>query len=498
MLKIVLVDDEERIRLGLAKLISQAGKDYQVTAVYSGANELLDDLDSMEADLLITDIKMPNMSGLELVGKLQKLRPKLRIAVLSGFDDFSFARQALRLGVEDYLLKPVDTGELGRLLLKVMQELERESLGGEIRQEDQLRLLLFNDPDNLPRQLQEDACRVLEQTHLFQDHFAVFAVHGSSSDLLRDIRFAAGVWQREWTAEPLSDREVAVIVTIGEHDHARTVSELGQTLLHRLPSSFRGRVGAGEVHRMPIRLREAYRQAVAAVQKAWYADGKRLLELYGRLPKEGYRRNAAQSLVALDREAGEALLLQDFTRVSISVRHWLDDFVQQRPPWPELRNGCGTVIAYLRSHSPAGVDSAELDPGQYPDKESFVESFMTAVDLMILSIRDEKQESRVIDTVKSYIHKHYAEEIELNTLAEEVFLTPSYLSKLFRTETGKTITDYMIAVRMERAKALLREQQGWKTYEVGEKVGYSDPAYFNKVFKRVVGCTPKEFRERVR
>ncbi|EXX86453.1 hypothetical protein BG53_06185 [Paenibacillus darwinianus] len=79
-----------------------------------------------------------------------------------------------------------------------------------------------------------------------------------------------------------------------------------------------------------------------------------------------------------------------------------------------------------------------------------------------------------------------------------MFLTPSYLSKLFKTETGKTITDYMIAVRMERAKALLREQQGWKTYEVGEKVGYSDPAYFNKVFKRVVGCTPKEFRERVR
>ncbi|EXX86452.1 AraC family transcriptional regulator [Paenibacillus darwinianus] len=306
MLKIVLVDDEERIRLGLAKLISQAGKDYQVTAVYSGANELLDDLDSMEADLLITDIKMPNMSGLELVGKLQALRPKLRIAVLSGFDDFSFARKALRLGVEDYLLKPVDTGELGCLLLKVMQELEREPLGGEIRQEDQLRLLLFNDPDNLPRQLQEDACRVLEQTRLFQDHFAVFAVHGSSSDLLRDIRFAAGVWQREWTAEPLSDREAAVIVTIGEHDHARTVSELGQTLLHRLPSSFRGRVGAGEVHRMPNRLREAYRQAIAAVQQAWYADGKRLFELYGRLPKEGYRRNVAQSLVALDREAGEA------------------------------------------------------------------------------------------------------------------------------------------------------------------------------------------------
>ena len=103
-----------------------------------------------------------------------------------------------------------------------------------------------------------------------------------------------------------------------------------------------------------------------------------------------------------------------------------------------------------------------------------------------------------METIKSFVHEHHTEELELNQLAEIVYLTPSYLSKMFRTKTGETITDYIISVRMDHAKRLLREEYALKTYEVGQRVGYADPAYFNKVFKKVVGLTPKEYRDRVR
>jgi two-component system response regulator YesN len=137
-------------------------------------------------------------------------------------------------------------------------------------------------------------------------------------------------------------------------------------------------------------------------------------------------------------------------------------------------------------------------PEEFSNVQEYVRYFLEKMDKRLQELKESRQEHRVVETVKAYIHRHYTEEMELNRLAEEVFLTPSYLSKLFKTETGETLTDYHISVRIERAKELLKESLFLKTYEVGEKVGYFDPAYFNKIFKKVVGCTPKEYRERAR
>ncbi|UOY92236.1 response regulator [Ectobacillus sp. JY-23] len=103
-------------------------------------------------------------------------------------------------------------------------------------------------------------------------------------------------------------------------------------------------------------------------------------------------------------------------------------------------------------------------------------------------------EHQTVRKVKSYIVNHYQEKIELQILAEQVFLDPSYLSRLFKENTGETITDFIMSVRIERAKELLVASAALKTYEVGHAVGYSDPIYFNKVFKKREGVTPKEYR----
>lgn len=101
----------------------------------------------------------------------------------------------------------------------------------------------------------------------------------------------------------------------------------------------------------------------------------------------------------------------------------------------------------------------------------------------------------LIYQIKKIIELEYADSLDLNSLSKRVFLTPSYLSKLFKLETGTTVIEYMISVRMNKAKQLLKEQTQLKTYQVGEMVGYKDPAYFNKQFKKVVGLTPKEYKD---
>ncbi|MBW7456070.1 helix-turn-helix domain-containing protein, partial [Paenibacillus sepulcri] len=137
-------------------------------------------------------------------------------------------------------------------------------------------------------------------------------------------------------------------------------------------------------------------------------------------------------------------------------------------------------------------------PDQYGDYRTYAAELSRTVMDRLQLVKESRHASRAVERIKMYLHEQYKEELDLQRLAEHVHLTPSYLSKLFKGETGETITDFAISVRIHHAKRLLREEHGLKTYEVGERVGYPDPAYFTKVFKRMTGKTPKEYRDSVR
>ncbi|QJD82041.1 response regulator transcription factor [Cohnella herbarum] len=500
MVNIVVVDDEERIRKGLAKLITQAGREFHVTGIFAGAQELLAGIDAISVDLVITDIKMPVMNGLELIEKLQARYPGLKLAIISGFDDFIFARQALRFGVQDYLLKPVDKAELAKMLYQVRDKLEQEYAMIKENQDERLKLLLFNDAESLPKHIRLEACRQLEQWPLFQDAYAVFVLRGNPRMSHEQMSSVTAAWLPksvllEW------DERMILIVGIHNSEHADRVRELGQTLLHRLPVNQEARIGGSDVFRGTTWLREAFRQGDQAMQQAWYDAGKRAFSDYARKSRKPH--SIKHLLVLLDSEFQEEMALSDYVKAQEAVQRWFRQCIALMPGWNELREGCETVLALIGRYMPEQRNEQEersvsCEPGHYGNKEIFSSYFLGEVDKLFVLLRQSRQENRVVETVKQYIHQHFSEELELNKLAEEVYLTPSYLSKLFKTETGETITDFLISVRIDRAKDWLREKNALKTYEVGERVGYADPAYFNKVFKKVVGCTPKEFKDRVR
>lgn len=505
MVNIVVVDDEERIRQGLGKLITQAGSEYQVTGIFSGAQELLSNIDSIAVDLVITDIKMPMMNGLELIDKLLIRYPGLKIAIVSGFDEFSFARQALRFGIEEYLLKPVDKDELEQLLHKVKNKLKKEMQLKDVTHDDQIRLLLFNDTDHLPKHLRLEACRELEQMPLFQEAFTVFVLRGSPLLTLELIQAATQGWLTNWKMVEWDTDQIVLVVGISSSEHADRVKEVGQTLQHRLPASYAGRLGGSDIFRGTTWLREAYRQGEIAMQQAWYETGKSVFVDYARI----FRKNHSLSslFVQLDRELLAEMASSNYKGAEEVICRWYKGCIDLKPSWSELQEGCESAFTLISRYRPerAGEQNPHLveaathfEPYKYVDVEVFSTVFLAEVSRQLEYLQEFRQENRVVETVKQYILQHFTEELELNRLAEEVFLTPSYLSKLFKTETGETITDFLISVRIDRAKDLLREKNALKTYEVGERVGYSDPAYFNKVFKKVVGSTPKEFRDRVR
>lgn len=504
MINIVVVDDEERIRQGLAKLIAQAGDQYNVVGVFANGAELLEQWSELTVDFVLTDIKMPKMNGLELIERLRERSPDAKVAIISGFDDFTFARQALRFGVEEYLLKPVDKGELEQLLRKVSDGLAKEQEKKHAMQEDQLGLLLFNEADLLPKQLRLEAGKALELSPLFSEPYAVFVIRGELAPSPEAaLESAAAGWLPQWKLLPGEDAHV-LLVGLSPTDHAERTAELGQTLLHRLPPSFEGRIGCSDAFRGANWLREAYRQAELALQSAWYESGRRAIALYSSLPKKTHA--ASPLLILLDKEFQETMAMADFARAQEAVAKWFKAGKEEMPAWPELRESCEAVLAFIQRHgADKAADGAQpappvapCEPQRYPNFEAFAKFYLGEIEEQFRRLQDLRQENRVVERVKAYIVQHYTEELELNRLAEEVYLTPSYLSKLFKTETGETITDFLISVRIDKAKELLRDQIALKTYAIGEKVGYADPAYFNKVFKKVVGCTPKEYRDRVR
>ncbi|QAY67996.1 response regulator [Paenibacillus protaetiae] len=500
MLNIVVVDDEERIRLGLGKLIRQAGEHYRVVGQFASGSDLLEQMEALKPDLIITDVKMPRMNGLQLMEKVKEGGWPAKVAVLSGYDDFHFVREALRQGAVEYLLKPVDLKELQRLLEHVHEQTELERGEDPLEAEKLLSFLLCSDEKRMTRQLFEEVCARLDRMPLLRQHYAVLLMR--NMPMLPDGKLQQLMDERwgERRIIPYDAGRLAVLLPIGQLDHPQSVREKAVMLMQCLPAGTRAKIGISDVYCGSRWLPQAMLEAEQSFEHAWYSremrscsDGKRC-----KTAKE----ERLRLLRMVDQELIPALQLGESGPAIAIVNRWLDDSERLRLSWEELREGCSDLEALiaeaLKQRSLHIAEEDAVFPEAYENWEAFAEALRRNVAGKAAAFEASSHENRAVEKIKQYILEHYTEELELQRLAEFVFLTPSYLSKLFKTETGETITDYIISVRIQQAKLLLRRDHNLKTYEIGERVGYADPAYFTKVFKKTTGKTPKEYRDLVR
>ncbi|RTE11214.1 response regulator [Paenibacillus whitsoniae] len=503
MLRIAIVDDEERIRFGLGKIIGKASKDYHIAGLYADGLEALRELPADMPDVVITDIQMPGMNGLDLIERLHQSSPGVSFIVLSGYNEFEYARQALRFGVSDYLLKPVDKQELYAILARLHAAIESQRQRQQAELEETLRKLLAQDSatDSLLAQVPAVWCG---------KPITVIAVK-SDSPMERP---ALEVWEQETITScpqlkviPLSRFEVCVLFAhqeMPEQGRCGQAKALTESLMDRLSGSLSAGIGpsAPDVSQLGAACQEALRVCEYALYSPYRTQTLCACEL-----------PAEPGLVAadkLEKRLRPHLELLDMPKIRETLQAEFVSLAQVKPERRRLMEACAKWVYFMEREVPefteaaaaalGGELSAEVLFGRHQRFSDIQAQFIRSV-LDVLAkakdIRDES-ENRVIDKVKRLIAEDYRNEIELQRLADQVFLTPSYLSKFFKSETGQTLTDYLIGIRIERAKELLKHRADLKSYEVGENVGYPDPAYFNKIFKRVVGLTPKEYRDTVR
>lgn len=496
MLRIVIVDDEASIREGLAKMIGKESDRFLIAGSFSNGQEALGFISGEEVDLVITDIRMPLVDGLELIKEVKVIRPETNCIIMSGFTDFEYARQALLYAAVDYLLKPINKKQLFERLYALDEERTAS-----LRKEQQYRsgLLLPYLKTTLPH------CSRLPELVLPQPYFSVLALKANNMDTLRSgVRMMQRQEQYGFDSVDADDQMLAIVCYYSCEPKPEDIVQFTEWL-HQFSHPGIVNIGASPGYDTPVLLGKAFSEAKRACDHGIYSYS--CWNFIHFSEASGPYQDAALWFASYREMLVQNLQLINIPQIVHGLEALFEQLRERKADTASILNLCRLIeeTAFVELQEWGELFSegaAKALHEQLLACMSFDEMkrlFIGEITETLEHIRSVRmaQAGKSVETVKRWIKEHYDQPAELGSLARMVYLTPSYLSKLFKQETGMTITDYLIEVRIKKAKLLLKHSSDMKIHEIGSEVGYPDPAYFNKLFKRMVGVTPNEYRRRI-
>ena len=518
--RVLLVDDEEDIREGISRKMDWLGLGFSLVGEAANGQDALELAESLRPDVILTDIKMPFMDGLELCRILTDRLPAARFVVFSGFDAFEYAKQAIQMNVVEYILKPINADELSAVLRRLKDQLDRERA-----ERRNVELLRSRYTENLP------VLRELFYANLLDGHIEPGTERERAAHLDIDLQgeeWAVGLayigsdrrdalstlsvqklLEESLTADrcrlTLYNDWVAVIVSLTE---SFTIYDLIRVLdrVCTLAASYLGltlTVGVGapckELSGMARSAAEArtaleYRSMVGRGQVIYIGDlepdggqvltfeeaDERTLTAAVRLGSEQEVRDAAAALAGKIREANPSAGQYNLFLMEL-VTHLMK---------MTRRSGVGVEEVFGTGFSLPIQDSA------LPSLEE-LEGLCAERYLRLRTLirrRQTDSAGQTVEAAKEYIRQHYAEsDLSVEKLCAYLHLSSTYFSTLFKRETGTSFTAYVTTVRMEAAAEAIRGTEE-KTYLIAQRCGYEDPNYFSYVFKRHFGVTPTKYR----
>lgn len=537
-IKVFLVEDEMVIRRGIKNSIDWEKEGYIFCGEASDGELAYPMIIKEKPDILITDIRMPFMDGLELCKLVKKELPDIKILILSGYDEFDYAKEAIRLGVTEYLLKPISSGKLLEALNGVSESIRREK-------ED--KDLVHKYMEEMRENTEHEKQKFFEQMIAGNLSMAEALETGKKYEMnlsagmynLLLFRFTLGEENRksgellgeaEYAIEKLTERLEYVfefqrgvegwaflLMADNEEQMSERVKELSKDL-EEIMKNYSTIAYFGGIGQPVARLRElerSFREAERALAARFTMELNRIISV------EDIR--MAQNVDTLDdieiTSFGEIektrTMLEKFLNngAEDEIDEFVDVYISELPEEnlkSVLMRQYIIMDAYIVMMS--FCEKIEGIEGEMQAQSEELKNSMKTIQTLeeiknyirmllkkIIGVRDTisgRRYSDIIEIAKDQIRKTYmSDEISLNTIAAEVGMSPSYFSSIFSKEMGKTFVEYLTEIRMDRAKELLM-CSSMKTSEIGYEVGYKDPHYFSYIFKKTQNCTPKEFRAR--
>ena len=543
MLKTFLVEDEVVIREMIKKMIPWEQYGFELAGEAADGEMALPLILKSKPDLLITDIKMPFMDGLTLCRLVKKELPDIRIVILSGYDDFNYAKQAISIGVEDYLLKPITKNAFIERLKEIHNRYEHEKTQREYY--EKFRLEMQEYEKNASRDFFETLVRAdsdLAELYRRADKLNLDIVAEAYNILIFTPDTSVGYYYSyvecsDWEAEVQDkintyflNHPVAIlfrhqvfsyaILVKGQKDTIEKNTEECVKAIQDIMDQTERRtdwfIAVGKSADRLSMLGHSYRTAVRANSFRYLYDGHILdyqsLEAQKENPSDSRREDSVQ-LRNVNINALNPAILQKF--LSSGLAEEVDDFIRDyfnaigQEPMGSLvfrnyvvLNVRFSVLSFLKK---LGCDDSEIS-GQ--EMENIMDETGKTIEAAVaycgkilkkaIALRDENagdQNRSVLKLAVDFIdHNYMDEEISLNKAAHVANVSANHFSALFSQNMGQTFTEYLTDLRMSKAKELLR-CTAMRSSEIAGEVGYKDAHYFSYLFKKTQGMTPSEYRK---
>lgn len=529
--RIMLVDDEEEVRKAMIRKMDWERLGFTVVGDAENGEEALEKLEQLEPDVVMTDIRMPYMDGLTLTARIRDKYPSVKILIFSGYDDFEYAQQAIKLNVTEYILKPVNGEELAEILKRIRVSLDkeieqrrdidtlRESYLGSL---PILRELFLNDlvrrttdvANVVPRlreygidildarkwlaavihveQMDQTGGQILSQHQelipisvkkLVEDHlkpYCRFAIFNSMDGITVVAAVDEGNTQTG-LINVFSDickesrRVLEVVITIGVGHSCSTLEEISRSYQNAVDAlGYRAIVGGGKT---------IYINDMEPVSRGKLElDSKSESELISAV-KFGNRESISSEIRTLISRMDDVRVhARQYQLYMLSIVNCLTRLMQQHDLNLEEMFG--------------GQDSyGEILAGNRPREEfaAWVIPIACRMNEAMNRERDNTTRKAVLEA-KEYIRENYSNpELSVEMLCRYLHMSPAYFSTVFKKETGQTYVNYLTEVRLNKAVELLNTTED-KTYVIAQKVGYQEQNYFSYVFKKQYGVSPTKYR----
>lgn len=515
--RLLICEDESLEREVISIIISRARLPLEIVGEAENGLEAVRKARETKPDIILMDIKMPGLDGLSAAAQIREKDGKCKIIIITAYDEFDYAQEALRLGAVDYLLKPVRPEELVTVMQKVINALDKEK--EKANKEQELResikkaakflragffsgLLLgaFENEKVIEVQAEILGLKQIPRGILVIEPDVDVSDTTSEFDRYEVYRVVEQV---------MSPYENSIVLLLGEDivvgtDLQRDLKELGENLRCAVEETLECTVtiGIGKISSggdLPHLFKEA--QLAARLGK-FFLGGNRVVvldEMEDLLHHHGgYDFEKEQKLleqVRLGQRAEAAKTLEELLQEMLSFGYNSITLCQMR--LAEI------LVLVWRAAKQAGY----IGKNDFHLQYSYLQRLgrcQTPAELRqwcknlledILVSQDKGHTPKaLIRQIIKYIHDNYAKELSLQDIARQIYLSPDYFSRLFKKEVGCTYAEYLTKVRVETAKSLL-SNPGLSIAEVARKVGYHDPNYFSRVFRKVVGVSPSDYRQ---
>jgi len=528
MYRLLVVDDEDAIRKGLMKKIDWNRVGFETPNVASDGEEALRIISCEKPHVILTDIRMPNMDGLELLRRIKKDYPSIRTIILSNYNDFEYAREGMRYGASAYILKPTSNEEIYSTFNGIYHELaEKDKQLAELstiksKSNEYLDLLKYNLLGDITSGRKKDIDEIINDFRVLKIDLytetvcsAIFLFHGEiNTDAYSHIsnfkldccpvQYGDNVkFEALW--EEINKLHIILTCCGG------TPIMMLQALINdlwvylKINTGLPISCGIGKTYNQITNLHTSFKEANLALSLT-FIDGMGYTYRSSDYNLEIPSRENDEKLNRLECDCLNKIKSGLNTSLSNSIMKYFSEMRMDRVDLETIHKRCVRLLAFAKSIVDGvnlkAADKPELDEVYNFDsfKNKTFERIRGIVEAFCLEaagdVRLNVNEKSPIDKVKEYIRENYAERINLEDIASRVYMNQSYFSEYFKEKTGKNFIDYLTEVRIENAKKLL-ENTSYRIVEIAGQVGYADSAYFCNLFRKINGETPLEYRKKI-